>query len=70
MAAFSMDEYYQGISTNSYEYFGAHPVSEDDSGIVFRVYAPAAHGVDVVGEFLMQKLVSFINSGYISRVEQ
>ncbi len=51
MAAFSMDEYYQGISTNAYTYFGAHPVSEDDNGIMFRVYAPAAHGVDVVGEF-------------------
>ena len=51
MAAFTMDEYYQGISSNSYEYFGAHPVSKDDSGIVFRVYAPSAHGVDVVGEF-------------------
>jgi len=51
MAAFTMDEYYQGISTNAYEYFGAHPLSDDDNGIVFRVYAPAAHGVDVIGEF-------------------
>ena len=51
MAAFSMDEYYRGISTNAYTYFGAHPVSDDDSGIMFRVYAPSAHGVDVVGDF-------------------
>ena len=51
MAAFSMDEFYQGISTNAYEYFGAHPTSDNDNGILFRVYAPAAHGVDVVGDF-------------------
>ena len=30
MSDFSMQEYYQGISTNSYNYFGAHPVSDDD----------------------------------------
>ena len=52
MAAFSMDEYYKGVSTNAYTYFGAHPVSEnEDKGIMFRVYAPSAHGVDVVGDF-------------------
>ena len=42
MAAFSMDEYYRGESVNAYSFFGAHPVSEDDAGIMFRVYAPAA----------------------------
>ncbi len=51
MAAFSMDEYYRGESVNAYKYFGAHPVSEDESGIIFRVYAPAAWQIEVIGEF-------------------
>ena len=50
MAVFKMDEYYGGICSDAYKYFGAHPVSENDSGILFRVYAPAAQGVDVIGE--------------------
>ena len=51
MAAFSMDEYYRGESVNAYSFFGAHPVSEDDAGIMFRVYAPAAYQIEVIGDF-------------------
>ena len=51
MAVFTMDKYYNGTCSDAYEYFGAHPVSENDSGVIFRVYAPAAQGVDVIGEF-------------------
>ncbi len=51
MAVFTMDKYYSGTCCDAYKYFGAHPVSDDDSGILFRVYAPAAQGVDVIGEF-------------------
>ncbi len=52
MATFSMDEFYRGESTNAYEYFGAHPISDDDdSGVVFRVYAPSAWQIEVIGDF-------------------
>ncbi len=51
MPAFSMDEFYRGESMNAYKYFGAHPVTEDDAGVIFRVYAPAAHQVEVIGDF-------------------
>ena len=52
MAQFSMDEFYRGECTNAYEYFGAHPVKEDDdAGILFRVYAPAAWQIELIGDF-------------------
>lgn len=52
MAAFSMDEFYRGESINAYKYFGAHPVTDnDDSGIIFRVYAPSAWQVEVIGDW-------------------
>ena len=51
MSGFSMDEFYHGESTNAYEYFGAHPVKEDDdAGILFRVYAPAAWQIELIGD--------------------
>ena len=81
MAVFTMDKYYSGTCCDAYKYFGAHPISENDSGVVFRVYAPAAQGVDVVGEFNgwnggyhpvfpTQELVSSTNSECISRAER
>ncbi len=51
MSAFSMDEFYRGASVNAYKYFGAHPVTENDEGVIFRVYAPAAYQVEVIGDF-------------------
>ncbi len=51
MADFSMDEFYRGDSMNAYEFFGAHPTSDDDAGIVFRVYAPHAWQIEVIGDF-------------------
>ncbi len=51
MSAFIMDEFYRGMSTNAYQYFGAHPVTENDDGIIFRVYAPSAYQVEVIGDF-------------------
>ncbi len=47
-----MDEYYRGNSSNAYKFFGAHPVSDDDdNGVIFRVYAPAAYEIEVIGEW-------------------
>lgn len=51
MSFFSMDEFFRGNCCNAYEYFGAHPVCDDDSGIIFRVYAPASYRVEVIGDF-------------------
>ncbi len=41
--------FYEGRAFDAYEYLGAHP--QLDGGVVFRVYAPNAHGVSLIGEF-------------------
>lgn len=51
MSVFSMDEFYRGTSSNAYKYFGAHPAEEEAAGVIFRVYAPAAYQVEVIGDF-------------------
>ncbi len=40
--------FHEGTSTKAYEFFGSHPA---DGGAVFRVWAPNARSVSVVGEF-------------------
>ena len=40
--------FYSGELFNAYTYLGSHP---SDEGFVFRVYAPAAQKVSVIGEF-------------------
>ena len=49
----NLGEYCAGGSFDAYEYFGAHPVFDNGrcTGTVFRVYAPAAERVSVIGEF-------------------
>ena len=44
----NLQKFYMGESFDAYEYFGAHL---EDSGVVFRTYAPNAHGITVVGVF-------------------
>ncbi|MGN1119564.1 MAG: glycogen-branching enzyme, partial [Oscillospiraceae bacterium] len=41
-------EFYSGNCFDAYRWLGAHP---DERGTVFRVYAPAADAVSVIGEF-------------------
>ena len=42
----------QGTNFESYDFFGAHPVQLDgDKGVLFRVWAPHARAVSLVGEF-------------------
>lgn len=42
----------EGDSVRAYDYFGAHPEERDGkSGVVFRVWAPNAENVSVVGDF-------------------
>ncbi|MDO5145822.1 MAG: 1,4-alpha-glucan branching protein GlgB [Eubacteriales bacterium] len=43
-----LHDFYTGKSFDAYEYFGAH---QTDEGIVFRVYAPGAEKVELIGEF-------------------
>ncbi len=41
--------FYEGQAFDAYKYMGAHPIPE--GGVVFRVYAPNAYGVSLIGEF-------------------
>ena len=44
--------FHEGTTIAAYEYMGAHPAAEDGrEGYVFRVWAPHARSVSVVGEF-------------------
>lgn len=43
-----MHDFFTGRAFDAYTYFGAHP---EGSGISFRVYAPNANGVEVIGEW-------------------
>lgn len=43
-----MHDFFTGRTFDAYTYFGAHP---EGSGISFRVYAPNATGVEVIGEW-------------------
>lgn len=44
----NLDEFYRGNAFDCYTYFGAHM---EGDGVVFRVYAPNAAGVCLIGEF-------------------
>lgn len=47
-----LHDFYCGTMFEAYEYFGAHPGYHDNqSGVWFRVYAPAAKAVQVIGDF-------------------
>ena len=41
-------EFYTGKALNAYEYLGCHV---DEHGAWFRVFAPAAKGITVIGSF-------------------
>ncbi len=46
------DLFFQGDSIRAYDFFGAHLVNRDGSdGVVFRLWAPNALSVSVVGDF-------------------
>ena len=45
-------DFLMGQSINAYEYFGAHFTKlNNKDGVIFRVYAPMAKEVCVIGEF-------------------
>ena len=43
--------FHHGANYRSYEFLGAHITSEPEAGICFRVWAPRADSVAVVGNF-------------------
>ena len=44
--------FHEGTAISAYEYMGAHAVTHDGvSGYMFRVWAPRAQAVSVVGDF-------------------
>ena len=43
-----LQQFFDGKAFDAYEYFGAHAA---DNGYIFRVYAPSAKSVSVIGEF-------------------
>ena len=43
-----LKKFYEGSMCNAYEYFGAHLTK---NGVVFRVYAPHARKIEVIGDF-------------------
>lgn len=46
------DLFYSGKDCRAYEYMGAHPFEQEgEQGCLFRVYAPEAEEVSVMGEF-------------------
>lgn len=48
----NLNDFYIGKMFNAYEYFGAHPYMIDDiAGVMFRVYAPSAVKIELIGEF-------------------
>lgn len=48
----NMHDFYCGTMFDAYEFFGAHTYSKNDiNGTIFRVYAPNAKEVQVIGDF-------------------
>lgn len=48
MSKKDLTAFFEGRDLHAYEYFGAHP---DKDGTMFRVYAPHAQSVSVIGDF-------------------
>ncbi len=47
-----LETFYQGYCLNAYDVFGAHVTQKDGvHGVMFRVYAPHAQGIQVIGTF-------------------
>ncbi len=61
--------FHQGTNYNSYDYLGAHlTVKNGESGVLFRVWAPNAKSVSVIGDFnnwseSASKMTKINNSG-------
>ena len=48
----NITQFHQGTTVSAYEFMGAHPAAKgEQEGYCFRVWAPAAKEVSVVGDF-------------------
>ena len=49
---YDFSNFLMGQTIDAYKYFGAHFVKQDGKdGVVFRLYAPMASDVSVIGDF-------------------
>lgn len=48
----NLEQFYGGNEWYAYQYFGAHV---EEQGVTFRVYAPKAERVTLIGEFNLWK---------------
>ena len=50
---FQLEDFFSGRSFYAWQYFGAHPARDEDNtpGYIFRLWAPNAKNVSVVGDF-------------------
>ena len=55
----NLHEFYIGKAFDAYEYFGAHLTK---NGVLFRVYAPNAEKIEVIGENDVQ--VPYLSAGW------
>ena len=62
-----LQKYNRGETIDIYEYLGCHLT---ENGAVFRVFAPAAVGVSVTGEFNGWTDTSMQNAGTLIRKSQ
>lgn len=46
-----LDDFYTGMSFDAYRYFGAHPREDGGKGFQFRVFAPGAEKVELIGDW-------------------
>ena len=71
--------FHQGSTISAYDFMGAHPAQQGgESGYVFRVWAPTAKAVSVVGDFnnwehganAMEKISQGVWEGFIPGLQQ
>lgn len=58
------DDYLQGKCADAYKYLGAHVVKDkkkEQTGVMFRVYAPMAKTIEVLGDFNNWSVGSYMN---------
>ena len=59
---YDFSNFLMGQTIDAYKYFGAHFVKADNKdGVVFRLYAPMADDVSVIGDFNNWDITSVVS---------